>query len=662
MEINSIKYRNFKGLESVDIILNGNNAFIYAANGKGKTSLYDGVLWLFFGKDSRNQAQFDIKPIVDGETVHGLESSVEANITINGRSTTLKKVYKEKYTQRRGTAQSEFTGHTNEFYIDGTPKKEKDFNEFVKSICDENIFKLLTNYAYFNEIMPWQDRRSLLFDVAGGDISDADVIASDPKFKDLPAILDGKSLDDFRATLKSRRSAINKELDTIPARVDENDKKIKKGLRDEKEIETEVDAERVNLKKANEELTQLLSGGEAALKTKSLNEAQSAIIAHDNKVAEKRQEEAKKRDKERKPLDDAVTLIERKIERKQDEIPNLEQDKAVFERNMKITDSTLQKLRAEWNEIALTKFEYDQESVCPTCGQDIPQEKLDDARAKASNIFNADKASKLKHNQEKGRNEANNLSALKASLGKKLNEIDIAKVDIDALNVELSQAKAKLEAFDNAKAETKPDKDREKLVAARDKIQSEIDAINKNEAPKTDEIRERIAGIESLIYTLNAELNDHATNKQSKARIAELKKYEKDLSKEFEALEGQLYLTDEFVKAKAGLLTDKINSKFGMVEFRLFSEQINGGIEPTCITTLNGVPYNSLSNSERIKVGLDIINTLQQHFDFRPTVFCDNRESVSQLPDMDCQIISLVVSPEDHELRIELDCEEMAAA
>lgn len=42
-------------------------------------------------------------------------------------------------------------------------------------------------------------------------------------------------------------------------------------------------------------------------------------------------------------------------------------------------------------------------------------------------------------------------------------------------------------------------------------------------------------------------------------------------------------------------------------------------------------------------------------------MFCDNRESVTDLPEMGCQVISLVVSPEDKTLRVEI-VEEAAKA
>jgi hypothetical protein len=60
----------------------------------------------------------------------------------------------------------------------------------------------------------------------------------------------------------------------------------------------------------------------------------------------------------------------------------------------------------------------------------------------------------------------------------------------------------------------------------------------------------------------------------------------------------------------------------------------------------NGVPYEGgLNNAARINVGLDIINTLGQHYGFSAPIFVDNAEAVTQLIDTDSQVIRLVVPP-----------------
>ena len=111
---------------------------------------------------------------------------------------------------------------------------------------------------------------------------------------------------------------------------------------------------------------------------------------------------------------------------------------------------------------------------------------------------------------------------------------------------------------------------------------------------------------------------------------------------------------ENFIKAKVSMLTDRINGKFEVVRFRLFETQVNGGISECCVFTVNGVPYDGgLNAAARTQGGLDIIRTLQEHYGIAPPVFIDNRESCTEIPDMDCQVVNLIVSPVDKVLRVE---------
>jgi len=54
-------------------------------------------------------------------------------------------------------------------------------------------------------------------------------------------------------------------------------------------------------------------------------------------------------------------------------------------------------------------------------------------------------------------------------------------------------------------------------------------------------------------------------------------------------------------------------------------------------------------------VGLDIINTLSEHYKFRAPIFIDNREAITKLIETKSQVISLIVSEKDKKLRIEVE-------
>jgi hypothetical protein len=67
------------------------------------------------------------------------------------------------------------------------------------------------------------------------------------------------------------------------------------------------------------------------------------------------------------------------------------------------------------------------------------------------------------------------------------------------------------------------------------------------------------------------------------------------------------------------------------------------------------VPYSNLNHGARLNVGLDIINTLSDFYNFNAPIFVDNAEAVTQLIPTRSQLIRLVVSEKDKKLRMEYE-------
>src|SRR5690625_3814186 len=231
----NMKLSHFKGIKDLEIDFNGDDTRIYGENGTGKTTVFDAFVWLLFNKDSNNNSNFDIKTLDnDGNVIHRLDHEVEATLLIDGKETTLKKVYKEKWTRHRSAIEETFSGHTTSHYIDGVPSKKKEYDDFIKTIVDEDIFQLLTNPSYFNEILHWTKRRELLLEVAG-DITDEDVIASNKDLEGLSDLLNDHNIDDLKKVVAAKKREINKEIEEIPTRIDEINRNLPdiKGLNKE---------------------------------------------------------------------------------------------------------------------------------------------------------------------------------------------------------------------------------------------------------------------------------------------------------------------------------------------------------------------------------------------------------------------------------------------
>jgi DNA repair exonuclease SbcCD ATPase subunit len=656
VRIERLAFKNFKGLDNFELKNLGGSVSVYGDNATGKTTIFDGFSWLLFGKDSLNSAIFEIKTLApDGAVKHGLEHEVKARLNIDGERLDLKKVYAEKYTKKRGDAQATFTGHTIDHFVDGVPIKKGDFDQAVGSICNEDIFKLLTNPRHFNEILHWTDRRKMLLAVCG-DIDDKTVIASNDTLSGLPDILGKRTFDNHKKVIAARQAEINRELQKIPVRIDEINASKVDVPREISVIESGITAATSDLAKLNNELVQIESGGGIAAKKKKLAEVERDIIHKINNqqtvtynLERIRKEEVDKLGLATFKSSDVVTaavnaqtaLINEK-KALQDEISQLEK--------------AMQDLRQKWHAQDKTRFAPALSATCPTCGQDLPEDQVEAARKKAQAAFNEGQATILSAIADQGKSLLKKCDGHKARVG----EIDARVKQYDNEIADLEEKhQAAVVAWDTLRlaepAPVKPDPEHEVLLAKKDKILDEIENIQADLAGVAQEYRESINKITLDLSVLEKEKMQHEANMEVDTRIAKHKANERALAAEFEKLESELYLMETFIRAKVAMLEDRINSYFKVARFQLFTTNINGGLEECCNTTFGGVPYNSMNNSARINIGLDICNTLSDHHGISLPCFIDNAEAVVELTKTDAQQIRLVVSESDKTLRIEAD-------
>ena len=174
----SLHLENFKGIKKFTLDANGSNVRVFGDNAVGKTTLFDAFVWLLFDKDSQNKKDFSIKTLDnEGNVIHNLEHTVEGEFLIDSTVIKLKKVYKEKWTKKRGQPIAEFTGHTTDHFVDDVPINKKEYTAKVAEIVDEEVFKLLTSPTHFNEHLDWKKRRAILLEIAG-EVTDQEVINS----------------------------------------------------------------------------------------------------------------------------------------------------------------------------------------------------------------------------------------------------------------------------------------------------------------------------------------------------------------------------------------------------------------------------------------------------------------------------------------------------
>jgi len=642
IKINQLTIENFKGVEFSSIDFFGEDAQIFGANATGKTTHQDAFTWVLFGKDSLNNATFEIKALDQaGTPVHNLEHSVELELDVDGKALILKKVFAEKWTRKRGNASPEFTGHTTSYFMDEVPVKKKEYDEKINGIIEEDAFRLLTDARCFNEQLHWQKRRELLMEVCG-DVDDQAVIDSNDALKEVLEILDGRTLDDRKKILVSQRKAMNDELAKIPVRIDEVEKSIvelpqTKGAIAKVKAQLEKDKAEFETK-----LSDIKNGGKAATIRIELQEVIAEIREIENKFEAA---QAIKIKKERADADRATSTYEafnKDLSARDTEIAELQF--TVTSGEKKIKD-----LRDHWHIVNDEAFSH--AGACPTCGQDIPKDQVQEAEAK----FNHGKAKKLKDIVSQGKIEVARVEdANKKIEALKKDRIKIA-TDRDAALKTIKTYEESISAIRSEKANIE---DQSKKAAI---LEDKLSKIGTDTQGSIDELEASIQTKNDGIKTQVDFLNQISANEKADKRMAELTEQESKLALEFGKTEHALYLLEQFTRAKVDLLEEKINSKFKIARFKLFSDQINGGLTETCETVLDGVPYGSINSAGRVQVGLDIIQTLQEHHGVKAPIWLDNRESIIDLPEIDTQVISLIVSEHDHELRIETVKEREAA-
>ncbi len=640
MRLTSLTLRNFKGVKDFTLDTQGCDISVFGENRTGKTTLFDAFSWLLFDKDSKNRKDFEVKTLTpSGEALHNLSHEVEAVLDMDGKTLTLRKAYAEKYTRKRGSAAQEFTGHTTDYYVNCVPVGKREYDDQIKAIANEDIFRLLTNPLYFNECMKWQDRRNLLLEICGN-ISDQDVIASDKALARLPEILRDYSQEQYKAIIKGKRKEINDELEKAPVRIDE----ATRSLADITDlIIEELPADIAKLKGAvsekQAELARIKNGGEIAEKRKRIAEIETEML------------DILRMDKE--GIDEQVRSMQRGLDAVQMRRAKLQSDLntgayTIDSKKKVITEieHNMAKMRSEYASIKAREPNLD--ATCFACGQPIPEAKMQSALE----AFNMDKAEKLAANQTQGK-------AYKA-------ESDRIKDEIGALEIQASDARAgmiaedvAIEDIDKAIAELRRGhactQERADYAAKQqDKtlLENEIAELQVGNAAAVATVQQEIADLNLALDTLLKSQAAVSTNETTEKRIQQLKERERTLAAEYERLEGELYLCDQFTRAKVSMLEEKINCKFKLARFRMFEEQINGGLADACETTFEGVPYSVLNHEAQINIGLDIISTLIEHYGFDAPVFVDNAEAVTKLINIPAQMIRLVVSAEDRVLRV----------
>lgn len=619
---------NFKGTKELEINL-GMDTVISGANETGKTTIYDAILWALFGKNSQNAKDFNIKNTVFTE-LNRSDHSVELIIDNNGDNVSLKRVFKEKWTKRRGSEDLEFTGHETLFFWNDVPLLSGAYQAKVSDMIQEDLFRQLTDPLYVTTKMSEKDVREMLIRM-GGELSDEKIINGTPAFQFLLSEINAKkTLDELSKEIAAKKTGIKKQLADIPPRIAELLRSNPEQL-DWQAIEAEIIQKQKNIKEIEKEIEDVNASYEKEMA--GVRVKQQEAIAASRKMGETENELTKKAYAEAAEANKSISEERYLLGELRRELKSSIAQEAEYTAKKVKLESEIQKLREAFTEENARQFIFDRDAcVCPTCKRAFESATVEQKETELYSSFREDQAL--------------NIASIRAK-GKKLAE-DIKQIEFILEGVTTSVITYKEREQKFIWAETAVPAQPKPVDLSKNVQYQNLKAISeaKIETKPVDvsELREVKLSLTEAIEELKNMLVGKAQIEKNAIRIDQLKAEESNYSHELAGLEKQEFAIAEFNKTKMSLVEQSINSRFKTVKWIMFDKQINGGERPCCIPTVKGVPFKDVNHADQIKAGLDIINAISEYYGVLAPVVVDNAESVQNIKNGNSQMIRLYVT------------------
>lgn len=679
--IKRLTLTNFKGLRNVAIDFSGAVTTISGRNGTGKTTVVDGFNWLLFGKDSEGNSdqKFGIKTndpngVFIPHLEHEVTGTFEVTDTETGETETkifkrvLVEEWKETVDETTGETSEYLKGHHTNYYYNEMPLKTKaEYDRVVAEIMPEIVFRTITNPAYFLTLH-WEKQREMLLQMAG-EITDQQIIASDPKFGRLVELLQGKTLEGYQAKIKEDRAKIEADLQRIPTRIDEVTRNTPANI-DFSALEKQLSQLAAEFDEVDKAMTSVAEANRQAYEEKAAlqrqindlrTKQQNVLFAAQQKANEDAHKANAAHDEAVRTLTD-ITKVEQNLTMMYN--TNTAAAKQRIERAKKDAEEYTRQqdeVREEWFKVNTEEFNEGEGLVCPlfkhACADSSALQAYHENQAAARERFYADKEDRLNKITEKGKFLGEQVKAA--------NDIEQHEAQQLAETEEKHQQNMAHYAEERKKAEEKRDQNpvtAAKQVKGEDlpewvALQQQIDQLNQQlqgtgeQNGQTDEaqqLRQRRADIQSRMDGVKAELQKKEQIEKANARIAELNEQKKELQKAKAQLQGKEDLVADFERAKMDEVERRVNVLFQFVQFRMYRQQIEDAKQvPDCVCYIDGVRYGDKNNAGQINAGLDVINALCSFYKTNAPIFIDNAESVNEFIPVASQLIKLVVTEGD---------------
>lgn len=579
--------KNFRAIENINTDL-WNRTIVQGDNESSKTGLASAILWCLTNKDALGNSTFEIVP--SGK--YGKASpSVELECMVDDKPLTLKREYKAKYARDKS-----FKDYATTCYINGLEVGARKFQEYIsQNICNENVFKILSNPYTFIEScpkeqkeLPWQAQRRMLMELVSN-TDDLDLVKSDEKWGELEEPLKRYSnVNEYLSYLKQETAKFQKEVNSFEAKMEQQQSNLLDGVRTKEEVVADIEARNSNVEKIEAEIAEIENSETEKCKKELLWKLQD-IEEQKNKIKDAYNEQCIENSDRKHTLE-------------------LEANELKAQANEWIAK------QAKYADAVSQLESVKQSEFCPTCKQKLPQNAIKAAEETTRQRIEKGKAcvEQARKNAEVCMGEAQK----KAAEAMEISEPVYPAKELDEL---------------------------QEMKSAIIKEYQKTDSKNENVL----DLEVKLRGAKTGIELLQKELYNIERNEECKDRIRELEKEHKENNKRLNDYQKNTDLCKDFIAFKCEQMQEKINSLFKTVKFQMFEQnKSNDDIREVCNMTFNGHKYEDLSASTKLVANMELLSAFQKHYNVCVPVVCDNMESVTADIVTDAQVISMYVVEE----------------
>lgn len=641
---------------------------ISGRNREGKSTLQDAYLDVLTGKMANGTEPTSIRRKENGVEVPKVDVVRELTLAIDGKEKVIRKITKQKWRKPRGQSEEVFDGNETSYEIDGFPAKSKDYTEFIQSIEEPSTLLMCSNPKPFLDTLQKStaESRKVLEKMSGFDI--AQFMEENPQYAHVEEITKGHSVED---TLKKLRKELNAQKKKVDAKNTEIAYETNRSVEAEDTSSLESKKQELNVEISKlEEQEQILEDSakgydSLSYEIQGLKSSRDGLVSKANEWLRARQ----------KFISDTVSELKLKKSEKESSIRiiGMELDNHIREAQQAKAD--LDRARQdyprikemEWDDSGLKAIEAetfnDSETICPTCGQELPEEQISELKAsfeekkkfrieaqlKVKESFESEKQNNLKYVCDLGNTSAAKLKKTNEEINKLQSEISVAQDEVAELTKQIEEEQSKFTELPESVDMTN---DEEYLaVTARiaeleDKLKSFDDVSGKKQ-----ELRMQISNVMKQISNVDADIKiAQAAVTEKEKRVSELNEELKSLGQVQADIEKNIDTVLNFSIQKNKALAEKINPYFKHFQFSFLDYTIDGNPVETCKMICNGVNYfDGLNYSDKILCDIDLLRGLQALNGLNLPIFVDNSESVNttRLPSAEQQMIVLRVTDDD---------------